>query len=465
MCQREAPFREITVEFNEASVDALRRQVGGEVLTASDEGYDAARRVWNAMIDRRPAVVVRPRNTTDVVTAVNVAREQSLPLAIRGGAHSVAGTGTCDGGIVIDFSSMKGITVNPEKRTARAEPGVKWVEFDHATQAHGLATTGGTVGDTGIAGLTLGGGFGWLEGTCGMTADNLLGADVVLASGELVRASADENSDLFWALRGGGGNFGVVTAFEYRLHAIGPTIVGGMVVHPYSAAREVLKFYDSLLKTAPDPLTVAAAILTGPDGNKACAIVCAYAGPVEEGQHAVKAIKEFGSPVLDIIGPIPYVGQQSLLEQSMPPGLRNYWKAEFLADLSNEFIDTWVEAYSRAMSPMSFLLLFPIHGVAARLPVDATAFPNRGGIHLGIYALWKPGEADDPHVAWVRDTWRRIQPFAAGGLYVNEIGGDDGRDRVQQAYGANYARLAMIKAKYDPGNLFRLNANIEPAMA
>jgi FAD/FMN-containing dehydrogenase len=360
---------------------------------------------------------------------------------------------------------MKGITVNPEKRTARAEPGVKWVEFDQATQVHGLATTGGTVGDTGIAGLTLGGGFGWLEGTCGMTADNLLGADVVLASGELVRASADENSDLFWALRGGGGNFGVVTAFEYRLHAIGPTIVGGMVVHPYSAAREVLKFYDRLLKTAPDPLTVAAAILTGPDGNKACAIVCAYAGPVEEGEHAVKVIKEFGSPVLDMIGPIPYVGQQSLLEQSMPPGLRNYWKAEFLADLSDEFIDTWVEAYSRVVSPLSFLLLFPIHGVAARLPVDATAFPNRGGIHLGIYALWKPGEADEPQVAWVRDTWRRIQPFAAGGLYVNEIGGDDGRDRVQQAYGANYARLAMIKAKYDPINLFRLNANIEPAMA
>jgi FAD/FMN-containing dehydrogenase len=451
------------VHFNETSISALESQFSGEIVTASDEGYDTARRVWNAMIDQRPAAVVRPRNAADVATAVNFARDQGLRLSIRGGAHSVAGMGTCDAGIVIDFSSMKTITVNPETRTARAEPGVKWVEFDRATQAHGLATTGGTVGDTGIAGLTLGGGFGWLEGAYGMTVDNLLAADVVLANGELVRASAGENSDLFWALRGGGGNFGVVTAFEYQLHAIGPTIIGGMVVHPYSAAREVLKFYDTLLKTAPDPLTAAAAILTGPDGHKACAIVCAYAGPVEDGQKAVTVIKEFGSPIMDVIGPIPYVGQQSLLEQAMPPGLRNYWKAEFLADLSDGFIDTWVDAYARVSSPMSFQLLFPIHGAAARPAVDATAFPNRGGIHLGIYALWNPGEPDDPNVAWVRDTWRRIQPFAAGGLYVNEIGGDDGRERVQQAYGANYARLARIKAKYDPGNLFRLNANIEPA--
>jgi FAD/FMN-containing dehydrogenase len=452
------------VELSSASISTLRRQVGGEVLAASDDGFDGARRVWNAMIDRRPAAVVRPRDAADVVAAVNFAREQRVPLAIRGGAHSVAGMGTCDGGIVIDFSSMKGIIVDPAKRTARAEPGVKWVEFDKATQEHGLATTGGTVGDTGIAGLTLGGGFGWLEGAFGMTADNLLSADIVLASGERVRASARENPDLFWALRGGGGNFGVVTAFEYQLHPIGPMIVGGMIVHPYPAAREVLKFYNGLLKTAPDPLTVAAAVLTGPDGQKACAIVCAYAGPVEEGEKAVRVIKEFGSPVMDGVGPIPYLGQQALLEQAMPPGLRNYWKAEFINELTDGFIDTWVDAYSRAASPMSFQLLFPIHGVAARPAVDATAFPNRGGLHLGIYALWNPGEPDEPHVAWVRDTWHRIRPFASGGLYVNELGADDGQERVRQAYGPNYARLALVKAKYDPTNLFRLNANIEPAV-
>jgi FAD/FMN-containing dehydrogenase len=284
------------VEFNETSIKLLRRQFGGQVLTASDEGYDVARRVWNAMIDRRPGAVVRPRNAADVASAVSFARDQGLPLSIRGGAHSVAGMSTCDGGIVIDFSSMKAIAVDVEKRTARAEAGLRWAEFDKATQAHGLATTGGTVGDTGIAGLTLGGGFGWLEGTCGMTVDNLRSAEVVLANGELVRASTDENSDLFWALRGGGGNFGVVTAFEYRLHTMGPTIAGGMIVHPYPAARDVLRFYSTLLETAPDPLTAAFAILTGPDGNKACAIACAYAGPVEEGLKAVRVIKEFGSP-------------------------------------------------------------------------------------------------------------------------------------------------------------------------
>jgi len=299
------------VNLNETATRRLTEQIRGEVLTRSDPQYDSARRVWNAMIDRRPAVIVRPRNAADVAVTVGFAREQKLPLSIRGGAHSVAGLGTCDDGVVIDFSSMKAITVDAASRTARAEPGLKWVEFDKATQAHGLATTGGTVGDTGIAGLTLGGGFGWLEGAFGMTVDNLLAADVVLASGEQVRASASENSDLFWALRGGGGNFGVVTAFEYRLHPLGPMIAGGMVVHPYAAARDMFRFYRSMLETAPDPLTAAAAILTGPDGHKGCAIACAYAGPLEEGLRAVAPIKAFGSPVMDAIGPIPYVGQRS----------------------------------------------------------------------------------------------------------------------------------------------------------
>jgi FAD/FMN-containing dehydrogenase len=455
--------RSVETMLDDAAIGTLKQQISGEVLTPSAPSYESARRVWNAMIDCKPAVIVRPRNAADVPPVVAFAREQKLPLAIRGGAHSVAGLGTCDAGVVIDFSSMKAITVDPEKRIARAEPGAKWVEFDKATQAHGLATTGGTVGDTGIAGLTLGGGFGWLEGAFGMTVDNLLAADVVLASGKQVRASASENSDLFWALRGGGGNFGVVTAFEYKLHPLGPTIAGGMVVHPFPAARDVFRFYRSLLQTAPDPLTAAAAILTGPDGHKACAIACAYAGPVEEGLRAVAPIKAFGSPVMDAIGPIPYIGQQGLLVQAMPPGVYYYCKAEFLETPTDEFIVTWVDAYSRVVSPMSSLLLFPIHGVAARQPVDATAFSMRGGIHLGIYALWQPGEADAPNVQWVRDTWKRIQPFASGGLYVNEIGGDDGQDRVRQAYGPNFSRLAAIKAKYDPENLFRLNANIQPA--
>lgn len=360
---------------------------------------------------------------------------------------------------------MKRVDVRPQQRIARAEPGVRWEEFDAATQAHGLATTGGTVGDTGISGLTLGGGFGWLGGVCGMTVDNLVGADVVLASGERVHASADEHPDLFWALRGGGGNFGVVTAFEYRLHPIGPTIVGGLVIHPYPAARDVLRFFRSALAAAPDALTIAAAIMTGPEGHKACGIACAYVGPVDDGMAAVQSIKTFGSPVVDAIRPLSYLEQQALMNPTMPPNFRNYWKAEFMETLSDPFIDTWVDAYAGVVSPMSFQLLFPIHGAASRVPPDATAFPHRRGLHLGIYSLWTDPADDAPNVAWVRGTWQRIRPFSSGGLYVNEIGNDDGRDRVRQAFAGNYGRLASIKATYDPDNLFRLNANVEPARA
>jgi FAD/FMN-containing dehydrogenase len=453
------------MRLDSASIRSFAATFHGRIITPVDPDYEAARRVWNVMIDRRPALIVRPTDAGDVQAAVRFGREHNLPLAIRGGAHGVAGMGTCDDGMVIDCSLMKAISVDAANRTARAEPGVKWVEFDAATQAHGLATTGGTVGDTGIAGLTLGGGFGWLEGAFGMTVDNLLAADVVLADGRLVRASADENADLFWALRGGGGNFGVVTSFEYKLHVLGPTIVGGLIIHPFAAAREVLAFYGDFIAAAPDPLTVAAALVTGPDGNKACILAGAYAGPIDEGLSATRALKAFGSPAMDMFGPLPYIAQQSLLEQAAPPGLRNYWKAEFIDSVTADFIDTWVDAFSTVTSPKSYLLLFPIRGAAARVGPAATAFPLRGGLHVGVYGAWQPGEPDEPNVTWVRNTWQRVRPFASGGLYVNEIGADDGQDRARQAFGINYARLAMVKAKYDPTNAFRLNANIEPAAA
>ena len=445
------------------AIDLFRQRFTGEIIRPDDGRYDTARRVWNVMIDKRPSLIVQPRLAADVVAAVAFAREQRLTVAVRGGGHSVAGLGTCDDGLVIDFALMNAVSVDPSARTARAEPGVRWTEFDAATQAHGLATTGGTVGDTGIAGLTLGGGFGWLEGAFGMTVDNLTAVDLVLADGRQVRASADEHSDLFWAVRGGGGNFGVVTAFEYRLHQLGQMIVGGMVIHPYPAARDVLKFYGSFVESAPDPLTVAAAILTAPDGHKAVAVACAYAGPVEEGLEAVKPIKAFGSPVMDMMGPIPYVAQQGMLEQASPRGLRNYWKAEFVARVSDELIDVWVDAYARVVSAASFQLLFPIHGAAARVSPDATAYPHRRGFHIGVYGQWKPGDPDEPNIAWVRDTWTRIRPFATGGLYVNELTADEGSDRVRQAFGSNYERLAALKAKYDPLNVFSVNANIQPA--
>ena len=444
------------------TIEQLQTNHRGAIITAVDPRYEQGRRVWNAMIDRRPSVIVRCRSAVDVIAAVNYARDNALPLAVRGGGHGIAGMGTCNDGLVIDFADMKGIRVDRKARIARAEPGLRWTEFDRETQAFGLATTGGTIGDTGIAGLTLGGGFGWLEGRFGMTVDNLVSADVVLASGELVHASDEENSDLFWAIRGGGGNFGVVTSFEYQLHQVGPMIVGGLVVHPFSAAVDVLRFYRNLLREAPDELTAAAVLVTGPDGHKGCAIAVAYSGAVAEGERVVRSIKSFGSPVMDVMGPIPYLAQQSMLEQAMPPNLRNYWKADFVTTVTEEVIDTAVNGYAQATSPMASILFFPIHGAASRVPTAATAYPHRGGIHMGIYSLWSDPAQDAVNVQWVRSVWSAMQAHIPGGVYVNELGEDEGYDRVRQAYGANYARLAQIKAKYDPGNLFCLNANILP---
>jgi FAD/FMN-containing dehydrogenase len=444
-------------------VDELRKAHRGAVITRDDPAYEEGRRVWNAIIDKRPAVILRCRTAVDVIAVVNFARDTGLPLAIRGGAHNVSGRATCDDGLVIDFAEMKSIRVDPAARTARAEPGVRWGEFDRETQAFGLATTGGTVGDTGIAGLTLGGGFGWLGGRFGMTVDNLIGADVVLATGELVHASESENNDLFWALRGGGGNFGVVTSFEYRLHPVGPMIVGGLVIHPFSRAAEMLKFYAETMHRAPDELTAAAVLMTGPDGQKACAIAAAYSGDVEDGLKVVQPIKRFGTPIIDVIGPIPYLGQQSLLDQAMPPNLLNYWKADFIDEVSDDIIRSAIDGYSRVPSPLSSILFFPIHGAATRVAPEATAYPHRGGIHMGIYSLWNDATQNAPNIAWVRENWDAIQPYVRGGVYVNELGDDEGDERVQQAYGANFRRLAQIKAKYDPNNLFRLNANIKPA--
>jgi FAD/FMN-containing dehydrogenase len=451
--------------MDQIALQQFRQAHRGDVIMPDDARYERARRVWNAMIDRRPAIIARPRTSADVVAAVAFARSAHLAIAVRGGAHSIAGRGTCDDGIVIDFCDMKAIAVDAAAKTVRAEAGVRWEEFDRATQAFGLATTGGTVGDTGIAGLTLGGGFGWLEGRFGMTVDNLLGADVVLASGEVVHASATEHPDLFWGLRGGGGNFGIVTAFEYRLHEVGPMIVGGLVVHPFARAAEVMTFYNEFMRTAPDELVAATVLMTGPDGNKACGVALAYSGDLAEGERIVAPIKQFGPPVMDVIGPMPYVAQQGLLDQAMPPNLLNYWKAEFVREVSDGVIRTAVDAFSRVPSPQSSLLLFPIRGAASRVAPDATAFPHRTGYHMGIYSLWTDPAQNGANIAWVRETWNAMQPFIAGGVYVNELGEDEGAERVLLAYGGNYARLAQIKAKYDPDNMFRLNANISPVVA
>ena len=443
-------------------LEELRARLRGTLITRTDAAYDESRRVWNACIDRFPLAIARCRSAADAVEVVNFARQHGLPLAVRGGGHSVAGRSTCDHGLVIDFADMKGVRVDRDARRVRAEPGLRWAEFDRETQAFGLATTGGTVGDTGIAGLTLGGGFGWLGGRFGMSADNLLAADVVLASGELVHASSMHNPDLFWALRGGGGNFGVVTSFEYRLHDLGPLITGGIVAHPLSRACEALQFYGEFIRTMPDELTVAAVLMTMPDGGKACGFVAAHTGDRDEGLAALQPLRAFGSPLVDLIGHVPYLVQQSLLEAAMPPRRRNYWKADFLERVDGRVAQAAVQAYAEAPSPLCAMLLFPIHGAAARVDPGATAYPHRRGIHFGIYALWdEPGD-DVAQRAWVRRTWEAVQPYAMGAVYVNELGDDEEQRRLDQAYAGNYDRLRQLKARYDPENLFRLNANILP---
>jgi FAD/FMN-containing dehydrogenase len=446
-----------------AVVEALRAQARGNLIAPSDPAYAKARHVWNGMIDKRPLVIVQCAGVADVIATVNYARNQRLPLAVRGGGHSVPGNGTCDGGIVLDFALMKGVRVDTKTRTVRAEPGVRWRELDHETQQFGLAVTGGTDGDTGIAGLTLGGGFGFLAGKLGFTVDNLLSVDIVLASGELVHASGADNPDLFWAVRGGSGNFGVVTSFEYQLHAIGPLLTGGLVLHPLERGVEMLRFFRDFSRKLPDEMTTAAALLTAPDGRKAAAMVVCHCGPLEDGTRAVQAVKNHGSPVLDTIGPISYSAQQALFKDAFPSGLRHYWKADFIGGFSDEYIESAVRHCATAPSPRSLHLWFPLSGLATRVARDATAYPHRGGVHAGVYSVWSDPAEDPQNVAWARDGWELMQPSSQGGVYVNELGLDESGERIRAAYGSNHAKLARLKAKYDPQNLFRLNANIQPA--
>jgi FAD/FMN-containing dehydrogenase len=436
----------------------------GRLVTEADTDYDESRAVWNAMIDKRPALIAHCTSASDVAATIAYARERELPIAVRGGGHNIAGLSTCDDGVVVDLSSMKAIHVDSASRTARAEPGLRWVEFDAETQAHGLATTGGTVGDTGIAGLTLGGGFGWLCGKYGMTIDNVLSAVLVTADGRVLTASVDENPDLFWAIRGGSGNFGVVTSFEFDLHPVGPTITGGGVFHPLEQAPEVLRFYRDFAASAPDEITTYCGLLPGPHGP-VIAIAAAHCGSLEDGERALAPLKNFGSPVHDAVGPIPYVGQQTLLDDLLPNGVHNYWKADYVDGLSDGVIEATCEAYARVPSPRSIVLFIPVNGAASRVPSNATAFPHRDAslVGVGIYSLWSDPVEADANVAWTRETWEALQSFATGGVYVNDLSEDEGEDRVRTAYGSNYDRLARIKAEYDPHNVFRLNANVRPA--
>jgi FAD/FMN-containing dehydrogenase len=444
----------------------LSSTFSGQLLQPADVAYDDARKVHNGLVDKRPALIARSRGVADVVGAVELARDLGLEVAVRGGGHNVAGRATIDGGLMIDLTPIKGIYVDPRARTVRAQGGVTWAEFNRETQLHELAVTGGVVSTTGIAGLTLGGGLGWLMGKHGLALDNLRSVEVVTAEGKVMRASKEENSDLFWAVRGGGGNFGIATSFEYQLHPVGPTVTGGLVAFPFDRARHVLRFFRDHTASLPDEHTLFAGVIHAPDGSgtKLAVLATCHCGPLDAGEKAVRPLKTFESPAMDAIGPMPYSQLNSMLDAAYPKGALNYWKSSFLAELSDDAIDTMIESFARCPTPMGQILLEHFHGAATRVAVSDTAFPHRAlGYNLVVISEWMERANTDRSIAWARQSYAEMESFFASGRYVNYLGDDETGDPVVMAYGPNYRRLQEIKSKYDPNNFFHMNQNIRPS--
>ena len=452
--------------IDQETVDALRAELRGTLLLPADGGYDDARQVWNGMIDRRPGMIVRCAGVADVIAAVKLAKAYDLVVAVKGGGHNIAGNAVCEGGLMIDLTDMRGVHVDPQARTARAQGGATWGDFDAETQVFGLATTGGLISGTGVAGLTLGGGIGWLMGSHGLACDNLLSVDLVTADGERVTASAEQNPELFWGLKGGGGNFGVATSFEFRLFPVAP-LFAGMLLHPLDRAAEALGHFRDFILDSPDALGAAAGFVTAPDGNRVLALIPVFNGPVEEGARVLQPLREFGPPVVDTLAPTPYRSIQTQLDAGSPPGGRNYWKSSFLAALSDDAIGILVDRIKVAPSLDCKLFVECFGGEVTRIPRDATAFDHRHSpFNLLILAGWEHASEDEENIAWARETWQQMQPHATQSVYVNYLNELDaeGSDRIESAYGAEkYARLAALKTQYDPGNLFRMNQNVRPA--
>ena len=455
----------------ESAVQRFRDSLSGNVIEPGDAAYDQTRQIFNGMIQNHPGLIAQPASTADVQKCVNFAREHGLLVSVRGGGHSAQGFSVCDDGLMIDLRGMNAVEVDPEKRTAVAGGGTNWGEFDAATQAHGLAIPGGRVPTTGIAGLTLGSGSGWLERKLGYTVDSMIGAEVVLASGEAVHASETENPDLFWGLRGGGGNFGIVTRFEFRLHPVGPMIFGGLLGFPRDPA--ILRAYRDFMETAPDDVGGAAALITAPpepfvpqevQGQPVMGIIVCYTGNPEEGERAMKPILDLG-PVVRMVQPMPYVALQQLLVPSNPSGMQNYWKADMYPELPDEAIDILIQKSTPPSSPMHTLIVQPLGGEATRIADDATAMGWRSSAKwaLHILGMWEDPAENEAQIAWVREVAAALEPYAQKGTYLNYLM-DEGEQRVKDSFGAHWARLVEIKNKYDPANFFRLNQNIKPTV-
>jgi hypothetical protein len=461
------------IDLQQDALDSLRMRLRGPVLLPGGVGYDESRTVWNAMIDRKPAVVVRCLGVADVMACVQFARQHNLLLCIKGGGHNIAGLGTADGALMLDMSLMRGVWVDTEKRIAHAQTGCLLGDVDRETQLHGLAAVLGFVSPTGIAGLTLGGGFGYLTRRWGWTTDNVVGMDVVTADARLVRASSDENADLFWGLRGGGGNFGVVTGIDYALYAVGPEVVGGLVAWPASEAPKVLDMYRTLAEQAPPELTLVVLMRPAPPapwlpkdihGKPIVAMLACYSGSVEEGEKIVAPIKSFGKPVGDALVRRPYTQVQSLLDATQPKGRRYYWKSEYLSHIEPALCDKVIEHAAKIRSPYCAVILFQIGGALNQLSEEHSPVGNRNARYvLNITGSWEqPGE-DTANIEWVCDAWNDMKSFSTGGTYINFLTEDEGRERIEAALGSGLKRLAEVKAKWDPQNMFRTNRNIKPA--
>ncbi len=458
-------------QLQQARIEDFKARLRGDVLLAGDAGYDDARRVWNAMIDRRPTLIVRCASPEDVVQAVRFASGNNLEISVRGGGHNIAGTAVCDDGLMIDLSQMKKVKVNPSARYAIVEPGCTLADVDAAAQLYGLATPLGINSTTGVAGLTLGGGFGWLSRKYGMTVDNLISADVVMADGRLVHASATENEDLFWALRGGGGNFGIVTSFRFQLHSVGPSVLSGLIVFPFAQAKSLLTQFASFSETMPDELSVWLVTRKAPPlpflpnevhGKEVVVLALCYAGDPANGEKLIAPLRRFGSAYAEHVGVQPYTAWQQAFDPLLAPGARNYWKSHNFSQLSHAAIDAIVEYAGKLPSPQCEVFVAAIGGETARVAPDAMAYSSRDAKYVvNVHARWEAATQDDSCIAWAREAFNKLHPFASGGAYVNFLTQEEA-SRIPFAYGATYNRLVELKKQFDPGNVFRMNQNIRP---